>query len=149
MKLINIFKQTLKEYELKKPEKIYQEPDEKPKSSNRYKNDPTEDPYSNEIKVKRTLVNNFSKEEKVIIGNDYEIDDSEGTPMFVIKKDGTKLANIMYDKKNKEFIDGMENLKYVYEPLSNSAKFFFMTIKSGRIDMLKNRGDSSIRRPNE
>ena len=123
MKLINIFKQTLKEYELKKPENIYT---------------PEGDPGSLQIKLKRTLVNNFNKEEKEILGYSFSIDDSEGTPLVVVlDKDGKALASIMYDQKSKEYIEGDSSFKYVYTPLSATANIILKDLRYGNIDKLK------------
>jgi hypothetical protein len=119
MKLITILKQVLKEYELKKPENIYT---------------PGSGPSSLSIKLKRTQ--NFSKEEKVLIGDTFEIDDSEGTPMLIVKsKDNKVLASVLYD--DGEFVEGRTNFKYVYKPMSASATILFKDLKTGNIDKLK------------
>lgn len=123
MKLINIFKQALREYDLKKPENIYS---------------PGEDPSGLQIKIKRSLINNFSKEEKDLEGRSFEIDDSEGIPLLVVKsKDNKVLASIMYDKKTGEFVEGMSSFKYVYKPMSASANIMLRDLKNGNIDKLK------------
>jgi hypothetical protein len=124
MKLINILKQVLKEYELKKPENIYT---------------PGSGPSSLQIKIKRTL--NFSKDEKVLIGDTFEIEDieySDSAPMLIVKSsDGKKLASVMYDKESDEFSEGETNFKYMYKPMSASATILFRELKNGNIDKLK------------
>jgi hypothetical protein len=115
MKLTNILKQVLKEYDLKKPENIYQDGD----------------PNSLQIKIKRSLINNFRKEEKDLEGDTFEMDNSEGIPLLVIKKDGKKIANVMYDKKTNEFVEGMSSFKYVYIPVSDNARIMFKDLKNG------------------
>jgi len=121
MKLTTILKQVLKEYELKKPENIYT---------------PGSGPSSLNIKLKRTL--NFSNEEKVIIGDTFEIDDTDTTPMLVVKSsDGKKLASVIYDKESDEFSEGETNFKYIYKPMSATANLLLKDLKNGNIDKLK------------
>lgn len=121
MKLISILKQVLKEYELKKPENIYT---------------PGSSPSSLNIKLKRTL--NFSREEKVLIGDTFEIDDTDTTPMLIVKSsDGKKLASVIYDKESNEFSEGETNFKYIYKPMSATANLLLKDLKNGNIDRLK------------
>lgn len=128
MKLFNIFKQALREYELKKPEKIYNQ---------------GQDPNSLEIRIKRSLINGFRKEEKDLEGDTFEMDDSEGIPLIVIKKDNKKIANVMYDKKTNEFVEGMSSFKYVYTPISDNARMMFKDLKNGILHYL-NRGPEAF-----
>ena len=124
MKLITIFKQALREYELKKPENIYA---------------PGSGPNSLNIKLKRTL--NFGNEEKVLVGDTFEIDDTDnphGTPMLIVKSsDGKKLASVIYNKEDGEFSEGETNFKYIYKPMSASANIMLRDLKYGDIDKLK------------
>lgn len=83
---------------------------------------------SHEIKVTRLLVNKHSPDEKpVLVVGEPTIEDG----MIIIKKDGKKLANILF--YGNEFVEGESTWHYVYKPLNDVAKDLFNQI-SNKVD---------------
>ena len=126
MKLINIFKQTLKEYELKKPANVYADKDADPtndtsslkgRTINLIKTLHTTDKYNRE----KGEMNKVTKDEKIsgkIGDSKYEGDPLQG---FQLLNDGGKIIGyVMYDEKKDEFVEGGSTFHYVYKGQTSS-----------------------------
>jgi hypothetical protein len=117
MKLINLLKQSLKEYDLKKPDNIY--------ASGNDSKDPKESLKGKTINLVRT----FGSKEEDMKGEIGTIDDFDengkkdnGISGFWLMNpsNGKKMGYVMWDEKAKEFVEGGSSWSYTYKGKSSA-----------------------------
>jgi hypothetical protein len=118
MKLINLLKQSLKEYDLKKPDNIYA-------SGGEDSNDPKQSLKGKTINLIRTL---GTKEENLtgeigVIDNYEDMDDRKDDVSgfwLMNPSNGKKMGYVMWDEKRKKFIEGDSTWDYNYKGKSSA-----------------------------
>jgi hypothetical protein len=133
MKLINLLKQSLKEYDLKKPTNIYASGGEdsndskeslKGKTINLIRSWHTTDKYNPE----KGEMNKVTKDEN-LTGEIGTIDDFDETGKkdhglsgfwLMNPSNGKKMGYVMWDDRTKEFVEGNSSWHYTYKGKSSS-----------------------------
>jgi hypothetical protein len=119
MKLINLLKQSLKEYDLKKPDNIYA-------SGGEDNNDPKESLKGKTINLIKKFGSQEEEDKKGVIGTIDDFDETgkkdPGLSGFWLlnPSNGKKMGYVMWDKKRKEFVEGNSSWHYTYKGKSSA-----------------------------